>query len=173
MVLSGRRLLFALAIVIAATSIVIWVEPDARGLALLVASCGLLIAVMLVVKQPQWRGVGPLEPSDIADLSRARQAELMRGTSMHLRETQYRYSVRMESSPSLERPSFNAEINGLQLGFVPALVTDNDSESQGYGYVAFVYDQRRWRGPGLPCPAGQAEALRHASRCVAPLEDES
>ena len=100
MILSGRRLLIALAIVIAATSIVVWVEPAARGLALLVAACGLLIALMLVLKQPPWRGMRTLEPSEIADLSRARQAELIRGTSMHLRETQYRYSVRMESAPS-------------------------------------------------------------------------
>ena len=39
--------------------------------------------------------------------------------------------------------------------FVPAVITDNDDDRQGYGYVAFVYDQHRWRGPGLPCPAGR------------------
>lgn len=172
MILSGRRLLLGLAIIVAATGIVIWIEPAARVLALVVAGCGFLIAILLNALQPARRGGGTFEPSDILELSRARQSELIRGTSMHLREMQYRYSVRMESAPSPERPPFNAEINGVQLGFLPALVTDNDSERQGYGYVAFVHDNRRWRGPGLPCPAGQAEAVSHAARCVAPLDEE-
>ncbi|MHC4909488.1 MAG: hypothetical protein ACYTF9_07200 [Planctomycetota bacterium] len=170
MLLSGRRLLIGLAIVIAAIGVVIWIEPAASWLAIVVAACGLLIAIVLNAMNPG-RESGPLEPDDIAELPRSRQAELMRGTSMHLREMQYRYSVRMESSPSPERPPFNAEINGVPLGFIPALMIDNDSDKQGYGYVAFVFDQRRWRGPGLPCPAGQAEAVAHAARCVAPLDD--
>ena len=40
---------------------------------------------------------------------------------------------------------------------------------QGFGYAAFVHDGDRWRGPGLPCPPGQSDAVKHAARCVSPL----
>ncbi len=94
---------------------------------------------------------------------------------MHLRNMRYRYSVRAEHHELSEREGFNAEVNGVHLGFVPVMITDNATDKQGYGFVAFVYDGRRWRGPGLPCPGGRERALQHAQHCVSPLDksDES
>jgi hypothetical protein len=55
---------------------------------------------------------------------------------------------------------------------VPVVVTDNTNDRQGFGYVAFVHDGVRWRGPGLPCPDDPALAVKHAARCVSPLATE-
>ena len=84
----------------------------------------------------------------------------------------YRYSIRRDPADGGERQCFSAEVNTIRLGFVPVFITDNTNDRQGPGYVAFVYDGKRWRGPGLPCPAGQAEAVRHAARSVSPLATE-
>jgi len=109
----------------------------------------------------------PDEPEKIEGLDEDRRVELLRGTSMHLRDMNYRYSIRIDRS---ERSPFTAEVNTVVLGFVPVVILDNGSERQGYGYVAFPYDGSRWRGPGLPCAGDRAAALEHAARCVAPLE---
>jgi hypothetical protein len=115
------------------------------------------------------------EPDDLRAVSEDRRRELMRGASKQLSDFRYRYSVRMHHTDAGEHRCFNADVNGVRLGFIPAIITDNTNDRQGYGYVAFVHDGHRWRGPGLPCPAGQLEAVRHASRCVSPLatEDET
>lgn len=112
------------------------------------------------------------ESPEIEDVDEARLRELIRGTSLHLREMRYRYSVRLPRVPVTEpdEQSFTAEVNQITLGFVPAVITDNRTDEEGLGYVAFVYDGRRWRGPGLPCPRDREAALAHAARCVAPLE---
>ncbi len=109
------------------------------------------------------------ESDDIMDSSEARRRELIRGTSLFLRDHRYRYSVRLDTHPTRDRGPFGADVNSMRLGFVPAIITDNTTDRQGRGFVAFVHDGRRWRGPGLPCPGDQAEAVRHATRCVAPL----
>ena len=115
------------------------------------------------------------ESSNIRDVSDARQRELIRGTSKYLREMNYRYSIRLNAGAPGKRQSFTAEVNTVKLGFLPAVITDNTNDRQGYGYVAFVHDGTRWRGPGLPCPGEQVEAVHHATRCVSPLatEDET
>ena len=182
MILSGRRLLLSLSIIVVVAGIVfILVRPTglgggvneqfARVLAWVIVGCGVVSILVLNVYRPPMP-VARQESDDIAAISQARLRELLRGTSMHLRELKYRYSVRFEAFDDQQRRCFNAEVNSVKLGFIPAVVSDNTTERQGWGYVAFVFDGRRWRGPGLPCPDGQAEAVRHAAKCVSPLATE-
>lgn len=134
-------------------------------IALGVALAGAIVLFATFIR----RGRSPLvEPAQIEELHRDRRAELIRGTSLHLREMRYRYSIRIDRS---ERAPFSIEVNTVPLGFVPVIITDSADDRQGEGYVAFVYDGRRWRGPGLPCAGGPARAVEHAKRCVAPLSD--
>ncbi|MHC5022601.1 MAG: hypothetical protein ACYTGG_01645 [Planctomycetota bacterium] len=169
MVITGRTLLLWLLIAIVVVGVSLWMVPGARWLALVAAACGLGGIAVLLVVSPRGRALGPTEPDDIDKLSEARRRELMRGTSLYLRERSYRYSVRLPGEDLGERHCFTAEVNTIRLGFIPAVIIDNTNDRQGYGYVAFVYDGHRWRGPGLPCPDGQEEAVRHAARCVSPL----
>jgi len=110
----------------------------------------------------------PLEPRRIEDLPLQRRNELIRGTSMQLRDMKYRYSIRYDHS---DRAAFTTDVNGVTLGFVPVIILDNRSDKQGYGYVAYPYDGSRWRGPGLPCGGDPQQAVAHAAKCVAPLEE--
>jgi hypothetical protein len=168
-ILSGRRVLLGLAIAIVACVIAAWLRPDHwHWLTAVAGGCAVLSLLVLNAFRPP----GPVtsgEPDEIAELPPRRRAELIRGTSKFLREMRYRYSIRPDPNESGERKCFTAEVNQVRLGFVPALITDITDDRQGYGYVAFVYDHNRWRGPGLPCPAGQSEAVKHAARCVSPL----
>lgn len=172
MFLTGRRLLFAASIVVAALGIVLWLTKAAGAEvavgALLAGFIGLIIAALLPPPKPLVQA----ESRDIGDVSEQRRRELMRGTSLSLREMRYRYSVRLDTAEAAERRPFSAEVNTIRLGFIPAIITDNTNDRQGFGYVAFVHDGRRWRGPGLPCPASQSEAVKHAARCVSPLATE-
>jgi hypothetical protein len=131
----------------------------------------LLVGALAARRPPDARE----ESDDVTELGEARRRELMRGTSLYLREMRYRYSVRLDTREARDRRPFAAEVNTIRLGFLPAIVTDNTTDRQGLGFVAFVHDGTRWRGPGLPCPADQADAVRHAARCVSPLatEDET
>lgn len=173
MVIHWRTILLALAVVVVAVGVVIFVEPSARWLALVVAGAGFGILVVLnMVSPPRIDQPGPPEDDEIDKISETRRLELIRGTSLSLREMKYRYSIRPDPAAGGDRRAFTAEVNTVRLGFVPVLITDNTTDRQGYGYVAFVYDGQRWRGPGLPCPSGQAEAVRHAARCVSPLATE-
>jgi hypothetical protein len=171
MILSGRRLLLGLSIIIVACGVVILLRPEARWLSAVIVLCGFVAALVLNVFGTSSRPRLP-EPDEIAEISAERRAELIRGTSKFLREMKYRYSIRLDTNPTGDRQCFTAEVNTVRLGFIPALVTDNTNDRQGYGFVAFVFDHNRWRGPGLPCPAGQEEAVRHAARCVSPLASE-
>lgn len=112
---------------------------------------------------------GLQEPEKIELIEDSRRNELVRGTSMHLRNMKYRYSIRYDHS---DRQSFTADVNSILLGFIPVVILDNHSDKQGSGYVAFPYDGDRWRGPGLPCGGGPEEAVEHAAKCVAPLDEE-
>lgn len=174
MVLSGRTILLLLAVIVVATGVVTWWvdEPVPRWLSLVAAAGGFGIIIVLNVFKPPIHHIGRHEPEDINELSPARQKELVRGTSLYLREMQYRYSIRPTGTDHTERRPFTAEVNTVHLGFLPTIIIDNTTDRQGHGYVAFVYDGKRWRGPGLPCPDGQAEAVRHAARCVSPLATE-
>lgn len=168
MILSGTRLIVGLLIVAVICLGVAWL-PAGRWLAIGAVILGVPIALLAsAYRTPLSRRLH--EPEEIGSLSPQRRAELIRGTSKFLHEMGYRYSVRADPNPAGERRCFSAEINHLRLGFIPAVITDNDEDRQGYGYVAFVFDHRRWRGPGLPCPPGQADAVEHAARCVSPLE---
>jgi hypothetical protein len=172
MFLTGRRLLLAVSLVLAAIGIVLWIAkaagPEFAVLLLLAGFAGMIGAGLLHPPQrpPQ------IESPDIREISEQRRHELMRGTGLSLRDMQYRYSVRLDTTEPSDRRAFSAEVNTIRLGFVPAIITDNTNDRQGFGYVAFVHDGQRWRGPGLPCPADQTEAVRHAARCVSPLATE-
>jgi hypothetical protein len=169
MVITGRSLLLGLSAVVAAVGVVMWIDRQAHWLALVAAGCGLLSIVILNIAHPP-QTLRRREPEDIEQLLEQRRRELVRGTSLYLREMHYRYSVRADQS---DHQAFTHEINTLRIGFVPVVITDNHTDRQGYGYVAFVYDGKRWRGPGLPCGGGPEEAVAHAARCVAPLPNEN
>jgi hypothetical protein len=172
MFLTGRRLLLIGSIVVAVIGLALWLTESAgRQVAagiLMAGFVGVIIAGLLPAPRPATRR----ESEDVRELNEARRRELMRGTSLYLREMRYRYSVRLDTTDSAGHRAFSAEVNTIRLGFVPAIITDNTNDRQGFGYVAFVHDGTRWRGPGLPCPADQSEAVQHAARCVSPLATE-
>ncbi len=181
MIFSGRRLLLSLSILVVVSGIVFLLqypfggtrldESVARIFAGITIACGIISIIVLNVYRPPMMN-SKSESDDVCELIETRRRELIRGTSLYLREMRYRYSVRFEVSDAQQRQCFNAEVNTVKLGFIPAVVSDNTTDRQGWGYVAFVYDGQRWRGPGLPCPDGQVEAVRHAAKCVSPLATE-
>jgi hypothetical protein len=128
-------------------------------------ACGLLLAL-----RHRRRGDAVVEPDRIEALDPARLAELLRGTSMHLRDLRYRHSITPDRSGRADRAAFSADINSVRMGFVPVLILENAGEREGPGYVGFVFDGRRWCGPGLPCAGGADQAMAHALRCVSPLD---
>ena len=141
-----------------------WFDGALPWLWMAPAVVALLVAAILALR-PQ-RHAGLVEPEEIEALSRDRLMELVRGTSLQLREMRYRYSVRPDLG---HRTPFSARVNQIRLGFVPVVLTDNETDRQGLGYVAFVFDGHRFRGPGLPCSGARDEALAHAAKCVEPL----
>ncbi len=145
-----------------------WLGADAFVWALLL--CGTIGVVAVILTRPKTT-TDHQEPDDVSQLSEQRRQQLIRGTSMHLRNMRYRYTVRAEHHELGDRQCFNAEVNSVHLGFVPVVIADSATQKHGYGFVAFVFDGRRWRGPGLPCPGGRDRALQHAFRCVSPLDD--
>lgn len=146
---------------------VIYLIIGARTPGLVLTGTAVLMAVLIVLMPLRFNvGTEPeAESDDINHLPLDRRKELIRGTSMHLRDMKYRYSVRHDQGT---RPCFNREINGILLGFVPVILLDTTNDRQGYGYIAFPYDGTRWRGPGLPCGGSPEQAMEHAARCVEP-----
>jgi hypothetical protein len=169
MPLTLRRTLVGLSAIVAVVGILIGLNPEARVLAWLAAACGLLSILIINALLPDLPLL-PREPGEIESLDEGRHRELVRGTSLYLRDMKYRYSVRLDRSDVQCRECFSTEVNEIRLGFVPVVITDNETDRQGRGYVAFVFDGRRWRGPGLPCPASRDEAVAHAARCVSPID---
>jgi len=173
--LSGRTILIGLSIVIVAVGIGVLLAPgeEARVLAAALIGGGALSVIVILSLRPKEQEIQ--EPDHIRDLSESRLRELARGTSKSLRDMEYRYSVQLDFNPTERRRPFIAEVNSIRLGFYPSLIIENASDRTGFGYLAFMYDGKRWRGPGLPCPDGQAAAVRHATNCVSPLakEDET
>ncbi|MEM7228859.1 MAG: hypothetical protein AAF432_08595 [Planctomycetota bacterium] len=179
-----RMLLFVLSLASVAAGVGLLIAPaSSTVLAWVVIAAGSALAGVTATipvtrrkksssRDTKKKAVSLVEVDDIRALEESRRRELIRGASKQLADFQYRYSVRMHNVDTGEHRCFNADVNGVHLGFIPAIITDNTNDRQGYGYVAFVHDGNRWRGPGLPCPAGQMEAVRHASRCVSPLSTE-
>ena len=141
-----------------------WVAPSTLG------SVGVVLLAVYLIKKLQHPK--PPEPEEFETLDASRIAELIRGTSLQLRDMRYRYSVRPDRHAAHDRQPFTKIVNTIRLGFMPVIITDNGTDRQGYGYVAFVYDGHRWRGPGLPCPNGREDAIAHAARCVSPLDQD-
>jgi hypothetical protein len=170
MLISTRTLLLGLSAIVTAVGLFILFSGHSNLLWLLwvIVGCGAVSIIALLLWNTVPGGMRS-ETDDINDVSAERRRELVRGTSLYLRELRYRYSIRIDPTDAAERKCFSAEVNTIRLGFVPVVIIDNSSERQGYGYAAFVHDGKRWRGPGLPCPGGQAEAVKHAARCVSPL----
>jgi hypothetical protein len=162
-VLSLRRLLAVAAILLLglAVALILRSQPWAWISA---AVLSVLASIFLLL----WPAAhSPIVESDqVEQLARERRQELIRGTSLQLRQMKYRYSVRPDSGA---RAAFSARVNQIQLGFLPVVITDNQTDRQGLGFVAFVHDGRRWRGPGLPCAGTREDALEHAAKCVEPL----
>jgi hypothetical protein len=173
MLVSGRPLLAILLLVIIAAGAVLWLDHSAQwaaGVTIGSATAGLFI-LWLMYGSASVSG-RKRESDDINQITEQRRRELVRGTSLYLRELHYRYSIRLDPAQTSSQRCFSAEVNTVKLGFVPVVITDNTNDREGTGYVAFVHDGKRWRGPGLPCPAGQIEAVRHAAKCVSPLSKE-
>ena len=170
MVVAVRTVLVGVAVISAAAGGALWFWLGPGVLVWILLLCGVI--GLIVARMEPLGGTARLEePDDVSQLSTERRHQLVRGTSMHLRNMRYRYSVRAEHHELSDRECFNAEVNRVHLGFVPVMITDNATDKQGYGFVAFVYDGRRWRGPGLPCPGGRDRALQHAQHCVSPLDE--
>ncbi|MCH8260300.1 MAG: hypothetical protein IIC46_08845 [Planctomycetes bacterium] len=170
MVLPVRAVLVGVAVISAAAGGALWLGRGPGVVVWILLLCGVI--GLIVARMGTRGGTTRLEePDDVSQLSTERRHQLVRGTSMHLRDMRYRYSVRAEHHELGGRECFNAEVNNIHLGFVPVMITDNATDKQGYGFVAFVYDGRRWRGPGLPCPGGRERALQHAQHCVSPLDE--
>jgi hypothetical protein len=174
MLISTRMLLLGLSAIVTAVGVFMLIDDQARAhwLVWVVIACGACSIAALLVLTGVPAGRMRSETDDISDVAPERRRELVRGTSLYLRELRYRYSIRIDPTDAAERKCFSAEVNTIRLGFVPVIIIDNSNDRQGYGYAAFVHDGKRWRGPGLPCPAGQAEAVKHAARCVSPLAKE-
>lgn len=173
MLFTARRLLLG-GFLVLATSALAWVLwPQLPWLA---AGVGLMVLGLLLLinhaRPPQTTAIDRVEPTTIESLDESRHRELLRGTSLFLREMRYRYSVRYDAAHRPGRDAFSAEVNTIALGFVPAIIMENSSDRQGEGFVAFVHDGQRFRGPGLPCPGTREQAIRHARRCVSPLDEE-
>lgn len=170
MVVPVRAVLVGVAVISAAAGGALWLGRGPGVVVWILLLCGVI--GLIVARMGTRGGTTRLEePDDVSQLSTERRHQLVRGTSMHLRDMRYRYSVRAEHHELGGRECFNAEVNNIHLGFVPVMITDNATDKQGYGFVAFVYDGRRWRGPGLPCPGGRERALQHAQHCVSPLDE--
>jgi len=170
MVISLRRLAVAAFFLLAGIGLALllrrfgWVGREPGGLWLIPAVLGAVVGLIALLRPS--RHVPLVEPDRIEQLGRDRLLELVRGTSLQLRDMRYRYSVRADLGA---RTPFSAKVNQIRLGFVPVVLTDNASDRQGLGYVAFVFDGHRFRGPGLPCAGARDEALAHAAKCVEPL----
>ena len=170
MLISGRPLLAILLLLIVASGVVTLLDHAARWAAAITVGCAAAGLLILWLMYGSAAVTGPKrESDDIAQITDQRRRELVRGTSLYLRELHYRYSIRPDPAQTSAQRCFSAEVNTVKLGFVPVIITDNTNDREGVGYVAFVHDGKRWRGPGLPCPAGQVEAVRHAAKCVSPL----
>lgn len=162
-------MLLGAAIGVGCATVVYWILPAGSAIFSVIGLVGTMLLLGAAFLLPDRAPETP-ESDEIAELAETRLRELVRGTSLHLREMRYRYSVRMDPTSRWNHPAFTENVNNVRLGFVPVVLTDNETERQGLGYVAFVYDGQRWRGPGLPCPEDREEALTHARRCVTPLE---
>lgn len=170
MQISGRPLLAIVLLVIIACGVTLWLDQSARWAAGATIGCAAIGLFVLWLMYGSSAVSGPKrESDDINQITEQRRRELVRGTSLYLRELHYRYSIRLDPAQTANQRCFSAEVNTVKLRFVPVIITDNINDREGAGYVAFVHDGKRWRGPGLPCPAGQIEAVRHAAKCVSPL----
>jgi hypothetical protein len=174
MLISTRHLLLGLSVVVTLVAgLMLLLDSRSNALAWVIVACGVVsLAALILWPNSVSSALRSSESDDINDAAPERRRELVRGTSLYLRELRYRYSIRFDPVESTERKCFSAEVNTIRLGFVPVIIIDNTNDRQGFGYVAFVHDGKRWRGPGLPCPAGQMEAVKHAARCVSPLAKE-
>lgn len=172
MLISTRNLLLGLSVIVTTVGVVLLVtRPEAGWLVWVIIFCG-IASISALSLWPDSIPMLPKESEQINDTTVERRRELVRGTSLYLRELRYRYSIRIDPTEAGDRKPFSAEVNSIKLGFVPVIIIDNTNDRQGFGYTAFVHDGRRWRGPGLPCPAGQSDAVKHAARCVSPLAKE-
>ncbi len=170
MVIGLRVVFLGLSLTLAAAGVALWIWLGADVFVWGLLLCSTIGVVLLIVTRPT-PADDVREPDDVSQLSKERRQQLIRGTSMHLRNMRYRYTVRAEHHELSDRQCFNAEVNSVHLGFVPVVIADSTTDKQDYGFVAFVFDGRRWRGPGLPCPGGRDRALQHACRCVSALDD--
>ena len=89
MVITGRSLLLGLSAIVAAVGVVMWIDRQAHWLALVAAGCGLLSIVILNIVHPP-ETLRRREPEEIEQLMEQRRRELVRGTSMYLRQMHYR-----------------------------------------------------------------------------------
>src|SRR5436190_774983 len=106
MLISGRFLLLILASVITIVGVIGFTHYDGPWEAWVNIFCGLAsLAILLMLRGPA-AGRGRHETEDMNQLSPQRRRELVRGTSMYLRELKYRYSIRLDASQTGEHRCF-------------------------------------------------------------------
>lgn len=165
--------MLGLCLVVFLLGAVLWIFMVSQTLSVIAMACSLLSGVLVIVFVRPPSMASYREPQEMSELPKEKQHELLRGTGLHLREMKYRYSVRIDHNQTVDRCCFNADVNTIMLGFIPVVITDNATDKQGFGFVAFVYDGNRWLGPGLPCPGTKEQAIAHAQESVAPREDDA
>ena len=125
MVIPVRAVLVGVAVISAAVGGALWIWRDPGVLVWILLVCSVI--GLIVARMGPLGGTARLqEPDDVSQLSTERRHQLVRGTSMHLRNMRYRYSVRAEHHELSDRECFNAEVNRVHLGFVPVMITDTD-----------------------------------------------
>ena len=137
-----------------------WSGTLVMVLAIVGLVAGALVAMLFLYRHPAG---ATIEPEKIELVDQPRRRELIRGSSMHFRDMKYRYSVRADHE---DQSAFTCTIEGIVLGFIPVILTDVETDRQGFGYLACIHDGHRWKAPGLPCPGDPEEAISHAGRCL-------
>ena len=116
--------MLSVSLISAATGGALWMSRGADLLVWILLLCGVVGVIGTLLKRADGSGaIG--EPDDVSQLSDQRRQQLIRGTSMHLRNMRYRYTVRAEHHDLSDRQCFNAEVNSLHLGFVPVVIGDS------------------------------------------------
>src|SRR5436190_17713831 len=116
MLISSRWMLVVLSILSIASGLALWLDAGVRWPALVVVSMGLMNILVLVEfgsarRSGALAASGKRESEDIESLTPLRCRELVRGTSLYLRELRYRYSIRIDPNHSSDQRCFTAEVN--------------------------------------------------------------
>src|SRR5688572_32688141 len=117
MLISSRNLLVGLSVIVTTLGVLLLLRDQTNWLVWVIIACG-IISITALSLWPDRLPTLAKESEDITETSEELRRELVRGTSLYLRELRYRYSVRFDPSDAGERKAFSAEVNTIKLGFV-------------------------------------------------------